>query len=177
MMKILAFSGKDRIGKTTQAKILAEKLGLTYIKFPNEEYYSGKIIRSILNEEMPFEPASFQALQILNRLETFERLDPNENYIFDRYKLSGIVYGLADGLPEEWIREVCDLLPDPYFTLVFSGKPFGTDSDIYGKKQEKIAQLYDNEVTVYGYPCICVTGKTVEEVSEEILKMLPEGIL
>jgi len=176
-MKIIAFEGPDKLGKTTQAKIIAEKLGWTYIKFPNEKYYSGKIIRSILNEEMPFEPASFQALQILNRLETFEHLNPDENYIFDRYKLSGIVYGLADGLQEEWIREVCDLLPDPDFTLVFTGKPYGKDSDIYWQKQYEIAQLFHNEVVVYRYPWICVDGQTVEEVSEEILKMLPEGLL
>lgn len=176
-MKIIAFEGKDKLGKTTQAKLIAEKLGWTYIKFPNEELYSGKIIRSILNEEMPFGAASFQALQILNRLETFERLNPNGYYIFDRYTLSGIVYGLADGLPEEWIREVCGLLPAPDFTLVFMGDPFGDDSDIYGKKQEKIAQLYQDEVTVYRYPTLCVDGKSIEEVTSEILARLPEGLL
>jgi len=173
---IIAFEGADKLGKTTQAKLLAEKLNCKYIKFPNEELYSGKIIRQIINKELPFEPVSFQALQTMNRLETFENIDFEQLYIFDRYKLSGVVYGLADGLPEEWIREVCDLLPDPDYTIVFTGESYGKDSDIYGEKQYKIRQLYHNEIVVYRYPWIDVSGRTIEEVHGEILKMV-EGVL
>lgn len=178
-MKIIAIEGADRLSKSTQAKLLSEKLGWIYIKFPNEDYYSGKIIRKILKEELPFEPVSFQALQILNRFETFEHLDPTQNYVFDRYKLSGIVYGLADGLPEEWIREICDLLPDPEITIVFFGHPFGEDTDIYGSKehQSKISKIYDNEILVRGHPSLFVNGQTVEELFDELLMKLPEGIL
>lgn len=173
---IIAIEGIDNTGKTTQAKLLAERSGWTYIKFPNENLYSGKIIRKIINKELPFEPASFQALQILNRFETFARFDPEGKYIFDRYKLSGIIYGLADDLPEEWIRETCDFLPDPDITIILSGKPHREDADIYGEKQEKINELYMKEIQLRGYPVVIIDGKSIEEVHEEILKTLQEAV-
>jgi len=178
-MKIIALCGKDRVGKTTHAKLLAERFGWTYVKFPNEELYSGKIIRQILNKELPFEPVSFQALQDSNKTETIRRLNPNENYIFDRFKLSAIVYGLADGLDEEWVRENAALLPEPDFTLVFCGAPYGQDSDIYGKKeyQEKVSKLFIIEGISREYEGIFVDGKTVEEIHEEIVSRIPEGLL
>jgi len=169
---IIAFEGADKLGKTTQAKLLADKLNCEYIKFPNESLYSGKIIRQILNKELPFEPASFQALQDSNKRETVRRLDPDGKYIFDRFKLSEIVYGLVDGLPEEWVRENASLLPEPDFTIVFTGKPYGKDSDIYGEKQYEISQLYHNEIVVCRYPWIFVSGRAIEEVHDEILKMV-----
>lgn len=176
-MNIISIEGPDRLGKTTISKLLAERLGYTYIKFPNEDYYSGKIIRQILKRELPFEPASFQALQILNRFETFEHLDPDGDYIFDRYKLSGIVYALADGLPDEWIRETCNYLPDADYTIVLYGIPYGEDDDIYSAKQNEIARLYCEEIITWQYPSVYVNGQTVEELYAEIVAKLPEELL
>jgi dTMP kinase len=178
-MKIIALCGKDRIGKTTHGKLLAKKIGWTYIKFPNEELYSGKIIRSILNQEMPFEAASFQALQDSNKRETIRRLDPNGKYIFDRFKLSEIVYGLADGLDEDWVRDNAALLPEPDFTLVFCGTPYGIDDDIYGENeyQDKVSKMFAIEGILNDYEGILVDGKSIDEIHDEILARLPEGLL
>lgn len=172
---IIALEGPDKHGKSTVAKKLAEKLKYTYVKFPNTNYYSGTTIYQILEGKLPFEPASFQALQILNRFEAFIDLDPKGNYIFDRYKLSGIVYGLADNLPEEWIRKVCDLMPDPDVTFVLVGKPHLKDSDIYSSSeyQEKIKDLYLREAKTAGGRIELINNeKSIEAVFSEILGKL-----
>lgn len=176
---IIVFEGPDKLGKTTQAKLLAEKLNCKYIKFPNEEMYSGKIIRKILNKELPFEPASFQALQIINRIETFEKLDLKETYVFDRGTLSGIVYGLADGLPEDWIRKVCSYIPAPDITFVFRGMPYQTDSDIYSSTdyQEKIKDLYWEEARKISGKMFFIGSRGNEsQVHENIMSCL-KGVL
>lgn len=172
---IIALEGPDKYGKSTLAKKLAEKLKYTYVKFPNTNYFSGEIIYQILEGKLPFEPASFQALQILNRFEAFKDLDPRGNYVFDRYKLSGIVYGLNDNLPEEWIRKVCDLLPDPDITFVLVGKPYSKDNDIYGSDeyQGKIKELFLRKAKKAGGRIELVNNeKSIDAVFNEILGKL-----
>jgi thymidylate kinase len=171
---VFAVEGPDKYGKTTHAVKLANALNAIYIKFPNEALWSGRQIRRILNKELPFEPASFQALQIINRLETFKQLKPNKLYIFDRYKMSGVVYGLCDGLPENWIREVCDYLPDPDMTFLFIGEPYETDTDIYSslEYQDKITHLYEKEAKRTKNVHYINNHGTIEEVHKRIMNTL-----
>lgn len=176
---IIAFEGADGLGKTTQAKLLAEKLHCRYIKFPNEDKFSGKRIRELLNFEHFFEPASFQALQIVNRLESLEMMREAEasdgGIILDRFSLSGIVYGLVEGLPEEWLREVIGFLPTPDLTFLFVGEPYTQDRDVYGDtaKQARIAELYLKEAkTSSGRIELIHNGKSIEAIHEEILGKL-----
>jgi len=174
---IIAIEGGDGLGKSCQAKLLAEKLKCKYIKFPNEELWSGKRIRQILNKELPFEPASFQALQIINRLETFENLDPADDYVFDRGTLSGIVYGCADGLPDEWVKKVCGFVPEADVTFIFYGTPFCKDADIYSDDdyQQKIRDLYmecGSQINGVVYYIGC--QGSVEEINRQLIKCLRE---
>lgn len=144
MFKMLVIDGRDGAGKTTLAIRLSKYLHAEYLKFPNEKIYSGQVLRKILNKELPFEPASFQWLQIGNRLETYKTLENGKTYVCDRNKMSGYVYGKTDGLPEEWLREALDFIPDPDLTLVITGKSYKRDSDIYGDEayQSQISELF-----------------------------------
>jgi dTMP kinase len=174
-MRIIVLEGPDKLGKTTQAKLLADALRCEYIKFPNESYYSGKKIRKILNGELPFEPASFQALQIINRFETFDNLDQNGTYVCDRGTLSGVVYGQTDGLPREWIIDISKNLPAPDITFVFVGTPYEQDADIYGdvEKQRLIAELYKEEAKkISGRVELIHNGRSTEAIHKEILGKL-----
>lgn len=144
---IILVEGPDGYGKSTLCAALSKALNAELIKFPNENYESGKRLRQILNKEYPFEPMSFQALQIVNRLEVYETLNPRKTYVCDRGKLSGIIYALADGLPEEWVRKTADYLPDADITVIVTGRPYKEDSDIYSdvEYQKKIKTLYKEE--------------------------------
>lgn len=174
---IITLEGPDKYGKSTLCAMLAKKLNAELIKFPNEVFESGKTLRKILNKELPFEPMSFQALQIVNRLETYEILYPRKTYVCDRGKLSGIVYALADGLPEEWVRKTADYLPDPDITILIRGKPYGQDSDIYSSTeyQEKIRELYRVEGKNAGGKIIYVCNHgAIEDVFDDVLRGISE---
>jgi len=144
---IICVEGPDGFGKSTLCASLSKSLNAELIKFPNEDFESGKRLRQIINKEYSFEPMSFQALQIINRLETFETLDPTKDYIFDRGKLSGIVYALTDGLPENWVRKVSDYITDADITVIITGRSYREDNDIYSDSeyQKRIRQLYMGE--------------------------------
>lgn len=165
--------GPDGFGKTTLCRALSKALNVEYIKFPNESFESGKTLRKIINKELPFEPMSFQALQIVNRLETYETLDPRKTYVMDRGKLSGIVYALADGLPEEWVRKTMDFIHDADITVIVTGRPYKKDSDIYSdiEYQKTIKRLYREEGKRMDGRVIWVCNyATPEEMLQAVLK-------
>lgn len=141
---IIAVEGPDRFGKTLLAHKLAERLGYTYIKFPNEELDSGRDLRRIINGGLLFDLMAYQKLQNENKLETLESL-PEKNYIFDRYKLSEVVHGKANGLSNEVVEGFADLLPDPDITVLVVGRPYGKDNDIFSSTeyQKKVKELYN----------------------------------
>lgn len=142
-MRTIAIEGPDKFGKTLLAYMLSQELEYTYVKFPNEEIDSGKELRRIINGGLLFDLDAYQELQNKNKLETLEVL-PDGNYIFDRYKLSEIVYGKANGLPDSVVNEYADRIPDPDITILIVGRPFGKDKDIFSADgyQRKVKELY-----------------------------------
>lgn len=142
-MITIAIESPDKFGKTRLAYMLSQELEYTYVKFPNEETDSGKELRRIINGGLLFDLDAYQELQNKNKLETLEVL-PDGNYIFDRYKLSEIVYGKANGLPDSVVNEYADKLPDPDITILIVGRPFGKDKDIFSADgyQRKVKELY-----------------------------------
>lgn len=144
---IILVEGPDGFGKSTLCAALSKALNTELIKFPNVAFESGKPLYRIINKELPFEAMSFQALQLINRFETYETLDSHKTYIFDRGKLSGIVYGIADGLPEDWVRKTADYTPDVDVTVIVTGRPLKQDSDIYSDReyQKEIKRLFMEE--------------------------------
>lgn len=171
-MKIIVLEGPDKLGKTTQAKRISEATGAEYIKFPNEKLYSGRVLREILNGKRTFEPVSFQALQTMNRLETVQTLDPDGLYIFDRWTASSAVYGEADGVDPEWIRDISALLPVPDIEFIFYGVPFGNDGDIYGEKQERIRGLYDEYIFDKNFLIAVDANRPAETITGELIGMI-----
>ena len=135
-MTTITIEGTDKIGKSTQVDLLVEKLNATKIKFPNENAYSGRILRKILDKELPYEPNSFQALMVLDKLGATPFIknldDVNEYVIFDRWYQSGEVYGFLEGVDEEWMHEMNEMLVSTDLVIILHGTPYATDDDIYG---------------------------------------------
>lgn len=144
----VVIEGPDKIGKTTQADLLVG-MGAKKVKYPDEDFYSGKVIREILNKALPYEPVSFQALMTLNKIETQHKINQTDGLvIFDRWYQSGIAYGIAEGLDEEWLHRINHLI-DSYIktdiVIILTGTPFVTEDDIYGKVefQERVKEEYE----------------------------------
>lgn len=146
MCEKIAFEAPDFFGKTLLSLMLAQETGYTYVKFPNVEIDSGKKLLKIINGELPFDKNEYQELHNKNKLETLESL-PDGNYIFDRYKLSEIVYGRANGLSAEAVYELSDKLPNPDITIIITGRPRGKDDDIFSScdYQRRVKDLYKEE--------------------------------
>ena len=190
-MSIYVFCGGDGKGKTTIAKRLSGLLEGKYFKFPygsdndsDTPIYSGLVIREILNDKAnKCHSAAFQALQFVNKLEAIpiiEKLEKEYGSIFvDRWWLSALVYGKADGVDEVWSQMLYDMLDRklrPTLLFIFVGKSFKTDDDIYGKKQAKIDELYEAYCTAHEKDPIIVridvTGKSIDEVTVEVLSYI-----
>lgn len=137
---IVCLEGPDLVGKGTQTKLLQARLGAKVLKFPNRDTYTGKVIYEHLDRywraklypvlgepngsirEDRLDATVFQTLHAVNRLERAEEIKryqwTNEWLILDRYWPSGVVYGGADGLDEEWLLHIHQSLPQPDFFIL-----------------------------------------------------------
>jgi dTMP kinase len=119
----ICIEGLDGCGKTTQAKLLAKKLGKNYNAIYTAEPSRGKIGTYIRNSYLYGEKRFSIALEALlfaaDRIEQLERevlpaLDEGNIVISDRYVYSSLAYQGATGLSLEWIEKINEhaLKPD-----------------------------------------------------------------
>lgn len=143
---IVCIEGGDGVGKTTQCKMLAERLKAKLWKFPNTSGDSptGKLIYEHLKREWSAQLADeglgsrdgmreaylnalvFQALQLANRMEVVNQLldDASRGHVvIDRYWPSGFAYGMADGLDGEYLIRLHRWLPQPDLFILLDGEP------------------------------------------------------
>jgi len=137
---IIVLEGVDGVGKTTQSKLLAERLKAKLWKFPNTNGGSptGKLIYEHLRREWwvgaKLESAQlaldealvFQALQLANRMEVANQLldDASRGHVvIDRYWPSGFAYGMAEGLDGEYLIRLHRWLPQPDLFILLDGEP------------------------------------------------------
>lgn len=133
----------DAVGKATQSKILAERLGATLFTFPDYTTPAGEAILSNLksgwtaasSEKLVGKPyfsysaepkinaLVLQSLMLTNRLERGAQLRTASfrgHVVLDRYDASAMVYGALDGLDLDWITSTNAQLPvrpDVYILL------------------------------------------------------------
>lgn len=143
---LIAFEGIDRAGKSTQARLLFDKISnSSFLKFPDEKTHLGQYIRKILNKNAP-QPNNLHAMHMLftsNRWENYHFINntllSNQNIILDRYSLSGQVYSISHGLPSQWVLNAEIGLPKPDITIFLNLNPFqASQRENYGN------ELYDN---------------------------------
>lgn len=169
-LKIIAIEGAETTGKSTIATMLSDYLDLELIKFPNESLDSGKQSRRMLNGDDLFDPAFSQYLQNENKIETLSALIPG-TYIFDSFKLSEIVHGLANDADEQYVRSCADLLPDPDITFLLTGKSYSYDTDV--TYHSMITKLYLTEAkNSSGRIEIINNEKPIDDVFEEVFRKL-----
>ena len=121
----IAVEGVDGSGKSTQIKLLSEKLAeLGYVIHTTSEPSSGKlgpILRDYLsnpNSQHTVDALLFAADRIEHyHEEILPKLQSGAIVICDRYKLSSIIYQGLNGLSEEWIKMINSKVPDPDLTV------------------------------------------------------------
>jgi dTMP kinase len=143
---MVCFEGGDGMGKATQSKLLADKLGAKLISFPRYETEIGKVILGSIKGEWaawtigrevedrhdvdellrsPVNALVRQALFLMDRYNTAPIIEgylaSGTDVVLDRYWPSGVVYGASDGLDENMLIRVHMRLPQPDVWILLDG--------------------------------------------------------
>ncbi|KAG5981217.1 hypothetical protein E4U55_003176 [Claviceps digitariae] len=125
----LVLEGLDRSGKTTQVKLLEQRLveagrPVETMRFPDRTTPIGQMIDGYLKSQVPMEDHVIHLLFSANRWEAVQRihslLASGTTVICDRFYHSGIVYSAAKlnpSLPLSWARAPDRGLPRPDMVL------------------------------------------------------------
>jgi len=175
--KIVTIEGADGTGKDTICNLLQEKLpNSVIVRFPNRANPSGQVIDAILKKQKPMEPLSFQALQVINKIETLKHIERSsvicnpDYFIFCRYYQSAYVYGMNDGIPLEYSQDINSVLPESWLTIILHGKNYGKHEEYYEQDdvQNKISQSYLDLAKKFGWTKI-INHHTPDEIVSMIL--------
>ena len=110
---LVTFEGIDQAGKQTQVQAVQERLrvrGVTCARryYPDYDTPIGKLIQDALVQGTPLAARARTMLFAANRWECDahmrELLAANAGVLVDRYSWSNVVYGLAQGYDEAWLR-------------------------------------------------------------------------
>ena len=140
MSKIIVIEGPDRVGKQTQTHKLKETFlvrGMlaTVVEVPIRSAITYPVIYWMLRNGLAKKfPKIFQWFQYLNRRVfqeyTLPRLeDRYDVIIMDRWSLSTVVYGAAEGVPREFTLKLARKLREPDFTIILHGDSFSHEAE------------------------------------------------
>lgn len=128
---LIQIEGTDKCGKQTQAEWLGKLLALdghyvSLMSFPDYDTPSGQLINKILHGRTSYtpkeEPYLVQGLFTINRYEAQMRIEralmDGKIVIADRYIGSCFAFGMGDGLPEDWVRQISHSLIQPDITVI-----------------------------------------------------------
>jgi len=140
MSKMIVVEGPDRVGKQTQTKLLQEYitrtgLGAIVVEVPIRSAVTYRIIYWMLKNGLAKKfPKVFQCFQFLNRkifqifaLPGLERM--YDVIIMDRWSLSTVVYGAAEGISEEFTTRLAKWLRAPDYTFVLLGQAYPHEAE------------------------------------------------
>ncbi len=127
--KFIVFEGLDGSGKTTQGKLLSEAIKrqnerVFFTKEPTNNSPFSKKIKNALSGKEKVAPIKLQYFFARDREWHLEndilpKLENKVNIISDRYLFSSFAFGMADGVPYEYIFKLNKdfLIPDYVFFI------------------------------------------------------------
>jgi len=145
--------GINNLGKSTQAKLLVEKIkneGLKaeYIKYPHyEEKPFGKLINDYLRHNNPFNLSTREAqlLYVLDRVQYQETLInklKTTHIVAEDYTGTGICWGISTGVDENFLKQINSNLLKEDIAFLLVGNRF-LDSRESNHKHEQNNELID----------------------------------
>lgn len=188
---LIVVEGLDRAGKTVQCQLLLEALQqrghqVKYIKFPDRNSLTGKIINGYLQGQAQQDDHSIHLLFSANRWEAAQRirsdLSDGITIIVDRYSYSGAVYSAAKENPDlslEWAWQPEVGLPRPGLLLFLSisseeaAKRGGYGEERYetDAMQNKVRHLFERLLSMnHGHDIHVIDARfPVDQVAKELL--------
>lgn len=112
--KLVIIEGADGVGKSTQAKRIAAKIGAKIVSQPSDKNAVG-FIRQIAKYHETLSSMERQLLiAVSHTVDSFTEFDQQESIVMDRSFLSGIIYGKLNGVPEDKMMILNQLLSTIY---------------------------------------------------------------
>lgn len=151
--KLIALYGINRLGKSTQRQMLAERIKqeldvpVETIKYPAYKVPpSGPRLNAYLREGNPegLTPREFQILNVLNRTQTQPSLElylATGHVIVEDYWGTGVAWGVAYGVGEAFLIDLNSHLIKEDIAILFDGVPFPTGAEEGHLHEEDTRQL------------------------------------
>ncbi|MDH3361340.1 MAG: dTMP kinase [Nitrosopumilus sp.] len=190
---IIVIEGGDQAGKLTQSTMLEKALKKRKVKtklfnFPDYKTPIGKEIRQYLRGKRKFPPQVIHCLLAANRWEKLDEIlvaqEKNSVLIMNRYYHSNLVYGIANGMKQNWLENLDAGLPKADLVILLdvtqkeSFRRQKTNRDKFEKNKEflrKISTIYHITAKKKHWKIIDAS-KSKEEVHEEIMKVFSKKI-
>jgi len=191
--KLIVFYGTNNLGKSTQAKILIEKLKeknieAEYLKYPIYDLEpSGPILNNYLRNGNPYNLSAREAqiIYCLNRTQyqktLEEKLNSGINIIAEDYTGTGIAWGMGAGVEQEFLENINSHLLKEDIALLFDGERFKEAVEKNHKHEQndefsqKVRKIHLDLGKKYNWEMINA-NLTIEEIShiifEKIIKSL-----
>ncbi|KAM3134147.1 hypothetical protein pb186bvf_013768 [Paramecium bursaria] len=147
---LIALEGLDRCGKSTQAKILEDKLKAHRLSFPDRKSSIGTMISQYLKGSNDLNDQVIHLLFSANRWEKqeflIEQLNQGINIVCDRYAFSGVAFSAAKGLDINWCKSSDTNLPRPDITFFLQAplKLLSSKAEFGGERYENIGFQANN---------------------------------
>jgi len=191
--KLIVFYGTNNLGKSTQAKILIEKLKkknieAEYLKYPIYDLEpSGPVLNNYLRNGNPYNLSAREAqiIYCLNRTQyqktLEEKLNKGTNIIAEDYTGTGIAWGMGAGVEQEFLENINSHLLKEDIALLFDGERFKEAVEKNHKHEQndefsqKVRKIHLDLGKKYNWEMINA-NLTIEEIShiifEKIIKSL-----
>jgi dTMP kinase len=185
--KIIVIEGIDKAGKTTQAKLLQEKLRAKCIRFDFPDYSTpvGKEIKQFLDGKRGYSDEVKMILLSANRWEKKAEIErvigKGTTIIMNRYYQSNLVYGISKGLKLDWLLALDKGLPGADLVIVIDIKTntLVTRSkhgiiDTFEKDLDLIRKVKKNyRILANKFNWSIIDGeKSVDDVHYQVLKIV-----
>mmetsp|Transcript_22954 Transcript_22954/g.39366 ORF Transcript_22954/g.39366 Transcript_22954/m.39366 type:complete len:207 (+) Transcript_22954:217-837(+) len=158
---LIVFEGIDRCGKSTQSKLLVDRLkqdgvNANLLRFPDRTTQIGQMINKYLTNASTVDDRSIHLLFSANRWELADsiqqRLAEGETLVVDRYAYSGVAFSVAKGLDIAWCKSPDEGLPAADTVLYLTLDPHqAAERGQYGEEryerldfQVRVAAAYDS---------------------------------
>ncbi len=189
----LTILGINNVGKTTQQKLLEERLiaeryTVAHVKYPKYDLApTGPRINAYLREGNPegLSSEEFHSLLIENRTDFAQELDrlidTHDVVIAEMYVGTGIAYAMGDGLDKDMLIDRNAHLRPADISILLDGKRFLEAREMnhhYENDDEKSEQIRLGHLELandFGWH-ILDANKTISEVHEDIYAILAKEL-
>lgn len=191
--KLIVFYGINNLGKSTQAKLLVEKLNslnfpTEYLKYPLYELSpSGKILNDYLRNNNPHQLSAREAqiIYTLNRTQyqnkLIEKLEEGINIIAEDYTGTGIAWGVGAGVDQKFLEEINNHLIKEDLAILFDGERFKKAIENNHKHEEdnefsnQVRQVHLDLGKKFNWKKINA-NLSIEEIFQQILEIVKKTI-